>query len=272
MYEWEDYFEPHILERGWRYARSGAVQHIIRKKDEIEAVVEGSEYYKVKMNYDGHYVLDAYCSCPYAADGNYCKHMAAVLYEIDNDGKDDYEFNETVFEDAVSEDDKPISIDELILKADRSLLERILMNLAAGDEQAESRIRVMLAGVSDSADIEELEREIDNIFYAYSDRGGYINYHSAMDFCDDLISYLESKSNQLFDNEQYYDAFELAKYAFIELSDCDIDDDGQIAMISDVCYKIWPGFWNTLMTEQLSIIWKIFCRILSDMNLHQRMN
>lgn len=36
MYEWEDYFEPHILERGWRYAKSGAVQHIIRKKDEIE--------------------------------------------------------------------------------------------------------------------------------------------------------------------------------------------------------------------------------------------
>ena len=239
MYEWENDFEPHILERGWRYARSGAVQHITRKKDEIEAVVEGSEYDKVKMSYDGRYVLDAYCSCPYAHEGNYCKHMAAVLYEIDNDGKDDHEFGETIFKEAVSDDDKPISIDELISKADRSLLERILMNLAAGDEQAESRIRVMLAGVSDSADIEELEREIDNIFYAYSDRGGYINYHSAMDFCDDLISYLESKTNQLFDNEQYYDAFELAKYAFIELSDCDIDDDGQIAMISDVCYKIW---------------------------------
>ena len=94
MYEWESYFEPHILERGWRYARSGAVQHIIRKKDVIEAVVEGSEYYKVRMHYDGLYVLDAYCSCPYAADGNYCKHMAAVLYEIDDDGKDDYEFSE----------------------------------------------------------------------------------------------------------------------------------------------------------------------------------
>ena len=239
MYEWEKDFEPHILERGWQYARSGAVQYITRKQDVIEAVVEGSEYYKVKINYDGHYVRDAYCSCPYAADGNYCKHMAAVLYEIDNDGKDDYEFNETVFEDAVSEDDKPISIDELILKADRSLLERILINLAAGDEQTESRIRVMLAGVSDSAAIEELEREIDNIFYAYSDRGGYINYHSAMDFCDDLISYLESRSNQLFDNDQYYDAFELAKYAYIELGNCDIDDDGEIAMISDVCYKIW---------------------------------
>ena len=73
MYEWEDYFEPHILERGWRYAKSGAVQHITRKKDVIEAVVEGSEYYKVKINYDGHYVLNAYCSCPYAADGNYSK-------------------------------------------------------------------------------------------------------------------------------------------------------------------------------------------------------
>ena len=97
MYEWENYFEPHILERGWRYARSGAVQHIIRKKDVIEAVVEGTEYYKVKINYDGRFVLDAYCSCPYAADGNYCKHMAAVLYEIDDDGKDDYEFSEKTF-------------------------------------------------------------------------------------------------------------------------------------------------------------------------------
>ena len=239
MYEWENYFEPHILERGWEYARSGAVQHIIRKKDAIEAVVEGTEYYKVKIKYDGHSVLNAYCSCPYAAGGNYCKHMAAVLYEIDNDGKDGYEFSETGFEDNFSEDDNLIPIDELISKADRSLLERILVNLAAGDEQNESRIRVMLAGVNTTSDIDELEREIDNIFDAYSDRGGYINYHSAMDFCDDLISYLESKTNQLFDNEQYYDAFELAKYAFIELSDCDIDDDGQIAMISDVCYKIW---------------------------------
>ena len=222
MYEWENYFEPHILERGWEYARSGAVQHIIRKKDAIEAVVEGTEYYKVKIKYDGHSVLNAYCSCPYAAGGNYCKHMAAVLYEIDNDGKDGYEFSETGFEDNFSEDDNLIPIDELISKADRSLLERILVNL-----------------VNTTSDIDELEREIDNIFDAYSDRGGYINYHSAMDFCDDLISYLESKTNQLFDNEQYYDAFELAKYAFIELSDCDIDDDGQIAMISDVCYKIW---------------------------------
>ena len=51
MYEWENYFEPHILERGWEYARSGAVRHIIRKKDAIEAVVEGTEYYKVKWKF-----------------------------------------------------------------------------------------------------------------------------------------------------------------------------------------------------------------------------
>ena len=75
--------------------RSGTAYH--QKKDVIEAVVEGTEYYKVKINYDGRFVLDAYCSCPYAADGNYCKHMAAVLYEIDDDGKDDYEFSEKTF-------------------------------------------------------------------------------------------------------------------------------------------------------------------------------
>lgn len=28
-------------------------------------------------------VYDMHCSCPYAEEGNYCKHMAAVLYKIE---------------------------------------------------------------------------------------------------------------------------------------------------------------------------------------------
>ena len=43
MFEWEEYFEPHILERGRNYARRGAVQHINKQGDIIEAVVAGSE-------------------------------------------------------------------------------------------------------------------------------------------------------------------------------------------------------------------------------------
>ena len=45
MLEWEEYFEPHILERGRSYARRGAVKYISRHEDTIEAIVEGTEYY-----------------------------------------------------------------------------------------------------------------------------------------------------------------------------------------------------------------------------------
>ena len=69
-----------------------------------------------------------------------------------------------------------------------------------------------------------------------------------------MISYLESKSNQLFDNDQYYDAFELAKYAYIELGNCDIDDDGEIAMISDICYKIWQRAVSDSSDEERVLI------------------
>ena len=90
MYEWEEYFEPHILERGRSYARKGAVQFINKQGDTIEAVVEGSEYYKVKIRFEGNLIYESYCSCAYAAGGNYCKHMAAVLCEADTKNVDYY--------------------------------------------------------------------------------------------------------------------------------------------------------------------------------------
>ena len=48
---WINHFEPHILERGWEYYRSGAVEHLVKVDNKVEAVVRGSEYYKVKIVY-----------------------------------------------------------------------------------------------------------------------------------------------------------------------------------------------------------------------------
>ncbi len=32
---------------------------------------------------DGNSIEDMFCDCPYAEEGNYCKHMAAVLFAVD---------------------------------------------------------------------------------------------------------------------------------------------------------------------------------------------
>ena len=85
-YDWEDMFRPHILERGYDYYMTGAVESLTRlDPDDIvyEAVVDGSRSYHVEIRYDRGSVMDMQCDCPYAMDGKNCKHMAAVLYEIE---------------------------------------------------------------------------------------------------------------------------------------------------------------------------------------------
>ena len=52
-------------------------------EDGYKAVVSGSEDYSVEIVIENGKVLSMVCDCPYAEDGNNCKHMAAVLYEIE---------------------------------------------------------------------------------------------------------------------------------------------------------------------------------------------
>lgn len=239
MYEWEEYFEPHILERGRSYARKGAVQFIKRQGDTIEAVVEGSEYYKVKIRFEENHIYESYCSCPYAAGGNYCKHMAAVLCEADTKNADYYSQGDERVDLFYGVDAIPIV--DLIRAADRRELEELLVKLACEDEKTESHIRAALTGASVPVDISEMVKEIDSIFYTYSGRGGFIDYHAAMEFEQDLTTYLKNKTVRLFDDKDYYAAFEIAKYTYVKLGNWDIDDDGEIAAISGCCYEIWQN-------------------------------
>ena len=40
---WINHFEPHILERGWEYYRSGAVEHLVKAENKVEAVARGTD-------------------------------------------------------------------------------------------------------------------------------------------------------------------------------------------------------------------------------------
>ncbi len=79
--EWEHLFQCCMLERGLDYYLDDRVSDLHISDKKIEAVVEGSEDYRVKILIDDDEITDMSCSCPYASDGAPCKHMAAVLYE-----------------------------------------------------------------------------------------------------------------------------------------------------------------------------------------------
>ena len=79
--EWEKYFDENILKRGEGYYRKGKVIDFQAYGKKRTATVIGTEEYSVSVKFDSDScIVDMQCNCPYAENGEYCKHMAAVLY------------------------------------------------------------------------------------------------------------------------------------------------------------------------------------------------
>lgn len=79
MANWRTLFKPWILARGQEYFECGQVVGLVENGDIIRAEVSGNQAYRVAVQKTGKRVSWMSCDCPYAAGGENCKHMAAVL-------------------------------------------------------------------------------------------------------------------------------------------------------------------------------------------------
>lgn len=80
---WSKYFTKTILDRGFRYYERGAVSDVSNINDMYYATVIGTVPYDVILWKKSNQELKMSCDCMYARDGQYCKHMAALCYELD---------------------------------------------------------------------------------------------------------------------------------------------------------------------------------------------
>lgn len=85
--EWTSLFTRNILKRGRDYFYRGKVANLkigeFSGQTQYSANVQGSRKYAVSVVVRGNKVTFMNCSCPYAADGSHCKHMASVLFAIE---------------------------------------------------------------------------------------------------------------------------------------------------------------------------------------------
>lgn len=82
-------FEPKILQRGRNYYHQGLVKQL-KNSEHWTARVQGSHSYRVSIELrpkgsDDYYIEDMQCNCEY---WDYCKHMVAVLYQLQNMGRE----------------------------------------------------------------------------------------------------------------------------------------------------------------------------------------
>lgn len=81
--DWKLLFKPWIIERGIKYYQDGLVDVIYQNDKQIVASVDGSTKYMVSIEIVKNKIKKIACDCPHASRGSNCKHMAAVLLEID---------------------------------------------------------------------------------------------------------------------------------------------------------------------------------------------
>ena len=78
-------FSPAICSRGERYHQEGRVTAIRQVGQGLQATVEGTEPYAVRLKSNGGRFVFS-CTCPYWPDHRECKHVYAALLEADRTG------------------------------------------------------------------------------------------------------------------------------------------------------------------------------------------
>ena len=131
---WKDKFQKHILERGYNYTYN--VNNVKMSGNKIEACVSGTKDYLVKVDLDDYSMS---CTCPYFERAN-CKHIAALLYYLENEKREDFntdfESSEDIEElfNIVGVDDRIDFLLDLLLE-DRELSNKFRQKFSKGIER-----------------------------------------------------------------------------------------------------------------------------------------
>lgn len=258
MSDWKDLFQEHILDRGESYYFDGAVLELHKTEHGYHAVVEGTEDYEVDIEMEGGRVCEMYCSCPYAEDGNNCKHMAAVLFEIEEQNGEDILTEETC------PDDQEQELEEIIERIPEEELRFFVKGIAAQNSEIRNTLMTRYAVKIDEKQMDLLKQGVGQLVWEYGDRSGYIDYRNALDFCWALENYLEEKGNTLIERKCYGQAFELTNYVFKTIGNIDIDDsDGGTAQVANACYDKWKEILENCSEEEKNEMFSWFMSHLS---------
>lgn len=244
---WKYLFQEHILGRGIDYFIRNLVENVYIKDNMIEATVYGTEEYKVEIIKKDEEVMDLSCNCPYADAGNNCKHMAAVLFYLED--------KENILVGQDIED----SIGKLVEEADDIIIKEFLINALKNDEKLLNRFKSSLQCDISPADMRRYKNQVNNIFWRFAGRHDFVDYKNARGFISELEEILDNDIQAMIDNNQFKEAFGLTNYIFIKVGNQDMDDsDGGTGVIANRCLEIWQEILDNCSIDFKKDMYKWF--------------
>lgn len=215
--DWKTQFRDYILERGRKYYQNNRVSGLSYKDGLYRARVLGEVPYNVEVKVKDDQISYMKCSCPHAAAGNRCKHMAAMMYAIEASGDMLQATEEAKEEKAFQKKDKKAyryfdmeritadaKISSGVLTAAKKLVQEkrvVLDSVSTGYRQLsqdEELCATARGSISDKWGKRQLLIQFDSeeILYAVCDvlgcAGGYNPYYywEELELCEHLVALL----------------------------------------------------------------------------------
>lgn len=233
----EQQIPENILARGLTYYKKGCVTDVTETSaGEFEAVVQGTENYRIRFQLLGHEVVDPVCSCP--SDGPVCKHVAALIFYVFSKRTGQQEEPDATpkkvkkkkAEKAKTDLERVKEISEKLSAAD---MRSFCVWLAEADDDFARNFLSHFAHLSEGHTQKSFARQIRTALRSLKDRQGYIDYYKGRQIFQIGNQFLEPALRQLREKhysiawqmaaagmEVFVEAFEYADDSNGDLGDC----------------------------------------------------
>lgn len=271
MKDWKKLFWDVKLDRGWDYYLDNCVRDLKQTDYGYEAVVEGTEEYEVRIySNDGIHVDDMECECPDYYEGHNCKHLAAMLYELE-----DFQKNSQVktVKKQSSNDEIIAIIDSLSEQQVKDYLKKVI----AYDYIARDFKMTYIDKFEDSG----LKDEIFDYYYQFKDIYNEYYYEDEFDYdaFTDVSDEFMKRIRNLIEHKHLSEAFECIKTAIKGIEETNIDDGFEYDIWYDYAYLVIEiieqndnEFNQELFTWALNELEQIDYEVLAEMIFDELVN
>ena len=247
-------FNNKILERGYEYYENGLVENVVIKDNIVTAKVIGTTTYNVSVEVDNGVFINGDCTCPYASEGNYCKHMAALLYKLNEEDIDKDNNYST----------KNQQTRNIIANINKEQLDEFLVELLSEDKNVYDKFRLKFYKLFPKPTMNDYKKKIYDAIKKSAGRDGFIDYHESREYTKNMYK-ITSEVNTLVDNEEYNLAFDVVKIILESIPNTDIDDsNGSTGEVAYSCIEIMERILEYILHDENSVAKKILDYILNE--------
>ena len=230
--DWQKYFTLKTLDRGLAYYENGNVLELMQTSHGYEAVVQsdsGNEY-EVNIEIENDELI-MNCDCIYGQEMGYCKHMAAVLYAVE-DGAE-----------MIQQHD----LSKLINRLSTQKLREILLSVA---DQRAVKYKLQLLAENDPQTV--LKQRLNQIIRKYSIAIDELESRDYYNFSEEVLALLEQDIYEIDDSQWEYKA-ECVRYVLDAMHRLNLDEElDDMWMIFNTCYEMLGAI---LMKDESRLGW-----------------